>query len=167
MYGRPQHRLGHGLARHTACASSKGDRAERILHHCSRWSRPAREHRGGGVPQHVRCASAVPDPDGNFGATAAIAEMLLQSHETTDDGRTLVRLFPALPKNWKGGRITGLRARGGLTIDIRWAVTVHVPSPSRPIVTDASTLSRPGERSADLKAYGSWCCARPSRRAAG
>ena len=78
--------------------------------------------RGGGTYPNLLDAHSPFQIDGNFGGCAGVIEMLMQSEYTVCEGSplTTIELLPALPDNWKEGSISGIRARGGITVDMTW-----------------------------------------------
>lgn len=77
--------------------------------------------------------------DGNFGGTAGIAEMLLQSHAGE------IRLLPALPQAWRNGSVSGLRARGGFVVGIEWRDGRLVEASIEAKAGGVSRISAPGK----------------------
>ena len=88
---------------------------------------------GGGVYYNLYDSHAPFQIDGNFGACAGIAEMLMQSHTE------VINILPALPSVWQKGSIRGLKAVGNFTVDIEWenslaqkvTITSHKGAPLR------------------------------------
>ena len=73
----------------------------------------------GGLYPNLLCAHPPFQIDGNLGYAAGVVEMLLQSH-AIEQGLPVIHVLPALPPAWASGSVRGLRARGGLTVDLTW-----------------------------------------------
>ena len=92
--------------------------------------RGADARRGGGTYPNLLDAHSPFQIDGNFGGCAGVIEMLMQSEFSFElaqpknrlmmQPQIAIELLPALPDNWKDGSVSGIRARGGITVDMKW-----------------------------------------------
>ena len=111
-----------------------GDRAWALICRALAFVDPADGLYRGGVYANLFDAHPPFQIDGNFGFTAGVAEMLLHSHAGE------LHLLPALPSAWPGGAVSGLQARGGVTIGIVWAGGSLVSATLAPRFADTLTV---------------------------
>lgn len=129
-----------------------GSRAAKLLAEFLTWIPGTKEmnYSHGGVYSNLLCSHPPFQIDGNFGVTAAIAEMLLQSHEG------VIRVLPALPPAWPRGSFRELRARGGFRVSAKWEEgRLHRLRIGSTVGGDCRVLLRPGFSATDfLESHG-------------
>lgn len=91
--------------------------------------------------------------DGNFGYTAGVAEMLLQSQEGGIGNRT-IELLPALPDAWANGSVAGLKTRGNFEVSINWSAGKLKTASFKSLAGNSCTLSYPGIAKVNLTSAG-------------
>ena len=123
-----------------------GDHARRILKNALKHSTSyGTDQYQGGIYYNLYDSHAPFQIDGNFGVCAGMAEMLLQSQNE------VIEVLPALPRAWKNGSVTGLKAVGNFTVDVAWKnllpsevkIVSHLGLPLR--VKVAGNTQKPGE----------------------
>lgn len=123
-----------------------GDHARRILNNALKHSTSyGTDQYQGGIYYNLYDSHAPFQIDGNFGVCAGMAEMLLQSQNE------VIEVLPALPRAWKNGSVTGLKAVGNFTVDVAWKnllpsevkIVSHLGLPLR--VKVAGNTQKPGE----------------------
>ncbi len=128
-----------------------GDHAHLIL---GNLLSPSGQGKGSGLYPNLFDAHPPFQIDGNFGATAGIAEMLVQSHLRDEKGNYVIHLLPALPSAWPNGSVRGLRARGGFEIEMSWKDGKLTAAKLRNAVPGRKAILRYGESENEVTSAG-------------
>ena len=100
---------------------------------------------GAGTLPNMFCSHPPFQIDGNFGGSAGLMEMLLQSHVVKEDGTRIISILPAIPDKWKSGNFKGLKARGNITVNCTWdngeIISLKVDNPKNEKIEIITSLS--------------------------